>query len=342
MAWGAVSPQEAAHLGDDLTPLGGEKAANADGSIPAWTGGIKSAADAGFPELQVRRPSPRSVRERQAAVHHHHGQLAQYAAKLTEGHKALLQDLPRLQDGWSTRRIAAPSAPQRIYDAHQAHRDDREARCRTATVSPARSEAFRFRFRRRASRCSGITCCAIAAIAAARQVGQVPMTAGGSYTLVNFKEEFLFPYYVPGMTEAGAGQRASCTSCRRPPRRRAWPVRCCWCRRRSTSRRRIAPRLDLQPRAAPRAPRAATWPSTIRAPTRTTCAPIRPVRHVQRQPAALRLEAGRQEGDVRPVQLLPAAERASSSTATLLHEEPHQPGPTRATSCTGCGSWTRR
>jgi hypothetical protein len=40
-------------------------------------------------------------------------------------------------------------------------------------------------------------------IAAARQVGQVPMTAGGSYTVVNLKEEFFFPYYVLGMTEAG-------------------------------------------------------------------------------------------------------------------------------------------
>ena len=29
-----------ARLGADLTPLGGEKAGNADGSIPAWEGGI--------------------------------------------------------------------------------------------------------------------------------------------------------------------------------------------------------------------------------------------------------------------------------------------------------------
>ena len=48
-AWGAVSPEEAARLGAELTPLGGEKAANADGSIPAWSGGLKSAAEAGFP-----------------------------------------------------------------------------------------------------------------------------------------------------------------------------------------------------------------------------------------------------------------------------------------------------
>lgn len=36
----AVSPDEAAKLGKSLTPLGAEMAGNADGSIPAWTGGL--------------------------------------------------------------------------------------------------------------------------------------------------------------------------------------------------------------------------------------------------------------------------------------------------------------
>ena len=35
-----VDPAEAAKLGQALTPLGAEKAANADGSIPAWSGGL--------------------------------------------------------------------------------------------------------------------------------------------------------------------------------------------------------------------------------------------------------------------------------------------------------------
>jgi hypothetical protein len=39
-------------------------------------------------------------------------------------------------------------------------------------------------------------------IAAGLQVGQAPLTTGGSYTLVNFKEEFYFQYYEPGITEA--------------------------------------------------------------------------------------------------------------------------------------------
>lgn len=35
-----LSAAEAARLGADLTPVGAEKAGNADGSIPAWTGGL--------------------------------------------------------------------------------------------------------------------------------------------------------------------------------------------------------------------------------------------------------------------------------------------------------------
>ena len=46
----AVSPDEAAKLGTTLTPVGAEMAGNADGSIPAWTGGLPknaAAVDAG-------------------------------------------------------------------------------------------------------------------------------------------------------------------------------------------------------------------------------------------------------------------------------------------------------
>ena len=68
-AMAAVSAADAAKLGAELTPLGAEKAGNADGSIPAWDGGLTSAAQAGFAELQSGPASPRSVRQRQAAVH---------------------------------------------------------------------------------------------------------------------------------------------------------------------------------------------------------------------------------------------------------------------------------
>jgi hypothetical protein len=38
-AFGAVSAEEAAKLGDSLTPMGAEKAGNG-GAIPAWDGGL--------------------------------------------------------------------------------------------------------------------------------------------------------------------------------------------------------------------------------------------------------------------------------------------------------------
>ncbi|GAA6136241.1 DUF1329 domain-containing protein [Oceaniserpentilla sp. 4NH20-0058] len=40
-AMAKVSPQEAAKLGKELTPMGAEKAGNKAGTIPAWTGGLK-------------------------------------------------------------------------------------------------------------------------------------------------------------------------------------------------------------------------------------------------------------------------------------------------------------
>ena len=42
----AVSPDEAAKLGASLTPFGAEKAGNADGTIPEWTGGLATNAAA--------------------------------------------------------------------------------------------------------------------------------------------------------------------------------------------------------------------------------------------------------------------------------------------------------
>ena len=40
----AVPESEAAKLGSSLTPLGAERAGNADGSIPAWDGGLPTNA----------------------------------------------------------------------------------------------------------------------------------------------------------------------------------------------------------------------------------------------------------------------------------------------------------
>ncbi len=46
VATAEMTPQDAARLGKDLTPLGAEMAGNKDGSIPAWTGGLGKATSA--------------------------------------------------------------------------------------------------------------------------------------------------------------------------------------------------------------------------------------------------------------------------------------------------------
>ena len=56
-ALAAVSPEEAARLGKDLTPIGAEKAGNKEGTIPEWTGGITQ-IPANFDVKTGRRPDP--------------------------------------------------------------------------------------------------------------------------------------------------------------------------------------------------------------------------------------------------------------------------------------------
>ena len=86
----AVSPDEAAKLGTSLTPVGAEMAGNADGSIPAWTGGLPTNAGAvdaaGF--LADPFPSEQPLFTITAQ------NVDQYAAKLTPGQLALFKRYP--------------------------------------------------------------------------------------------------------------------------------------------------------------------------------------------------------------------------------------------------------
>lgn len=55
-----VSDEEAARLGKDLTPIGAEKAGNADGTIPPWEGGLTYENYPDLPKVKPgdRRPDP--------------------------------------------------------------------------------------------------------------------------------------------------------------------------------------------------------------------------------------------------------------------------------------------
>ena len=112
-AYAAVDAQKAAELKTVLTPLGAEKAGNKDGSIPAWTGGVASGTPA-FVGSSGRRADPYAADKKLYSVTAKN--MGDYADKLTDGTKALLQKFPDTYriDVFPTRRSAA--APQWVYD----------------------------------------------------------------------------------------------------------------------------------------------------------------------------------------------------------------------------------
>ena len=105
----AVTPEEAAVLGEELTPFGAEKAGNADGTIPAWTGGLTE-PPASYEQGSGKRPDPWAEEEPYLVITKDN--MAEYADNLTEGTKALLERLG--DDGFqikvwpSHRSFAAP------------------------------------------------------------------------------------------------------------------------------------------------------------------------------------------------------------------------------------------
>jgi hypothetical protein len=110
-AFGAVPPEEANKLKSTLTPLGAEKAGNADGSIPAWTGGYTSVA----PGYKSGDPRPDYFGDEKPIVQITKANMGKYADKLSEGDQYLLNKHPTYRiDVYPTHRTA--SAPQWVYD----------------------------------------------------------------------------------------------------------------------------------------------------------------------------------------------------------------------------------
>lgn len=106
-----VSEQEAAQLQDRLTPVGAERAGNADGSIPAWTGGQVATGTAA--PAQGPRPDPFAADRPLFAITADNWR--RYADRLPEGARHLFQTRPDYRmDIYPTRRSAA--APDWVYD----------------------------------------------------------------------------------------------------------------------------------------------------------------------------------------------------------------------------------
>lgn len=110
-AFAAVPPEQAARLGNDLTPFGAEKAGNASGTIPAWTGGFTQPVPG--EEVGGKRLDPFADEKPLFTITAQN--MDQYSEQLTDGVKAMLQKYPdtyRL-DVYPTHRTA--TAPEWVY-----------------------------------------------------------------------------------------------------------------------------------------------------------------------------------------------------------------------------------
>lgn len=106
-ALAAVTPEQAAQLGKTLTPLGAEQPGNADGSIPAWTGGLGTTSGKQSPEGFLDDP----YASEQPLFTIDARNAEQYKDKLSPGQLAMLKRYPdsyRLPVYPSHRSVALP------------------------------------------------------------------------------------------------------------------------------------------------------------------------------------------------------------------------------------------
>ena len=184
----AISQEEANRLGQDLTPLGGEKAGNAGGSIPAWDGGI-TAPPAGY-KPGDHHADPFAGEKPLFTITP--ATAGQYADKLTAGQLALLKayadySLPVYP---SHRTV---SNPQRIYDATKkyattaalAEGGNGITGAVLGTPFPIPQSGIEVVWNH-LTRYRGV--------ASQRNIAQAAPQRDGSYTLVQFDDEFLINY----------------------------------------------------------------------------------------------------------------------------------------------------
>ncbi|RLB65799.1 MAG: DUF1329 domain-containing protein, partial [Deltaproteobacteria bacterium] len=191
----ALSADEVARLGKDLTPLGAEKAGNADGTIPAWEGGITT-PPAGY-KVGDHHPDPYAGDKVLFTITA--ANMDQYKDKLTVGHLEMLKAYDTFKMNiYPTHRSAA--SPQRIYDATKTSAANAElvnggdgvVKTVNGIPFPIPKSGIEVLWNHLLRYRGDI---------ASRKIAQAPMTRGGSYTLVKFEDEFNLIYSQEGMTE---------------------------------------------------------------------------------------------------------------------------------------------
>jgi hypothetical protein len=192
----AITSEQAARLGQDLTPLGAERAGNSAGTIPEWTGGITQ-PPAGY-RVGMHHPDPFPSDQPLYTVAS--ANAGQYADILTPGHQALLQAYPNTYKliVYPTRRSA--SFPQRIYDA-TSQIATTASLINNGNGLTGATVGIPFPVPQNGQEAIWNHLVRFRGVSVSRWAGQAAPSRSGSYTLVNFEDEFLMNYSVEGMTE---------------------------------------------------------------------------------------------------------------------------------------------
>ena len=184
-----VSSADAAKLGTELTPLGGEKAGNADGSIPAWNGGLTS-APAGYSEGDFH-PDPYAGETPLFTITG--ANYKEHAEYLSDGLIKMFETYPDSfkLPVYKTHRSA--SNPQFVYDATKANATRAELLDGGNGISGA---AVGIPFPIPANGLEAIWnhIARYRGQAVQRNGGQAAVTAGGDYNVIGFDEQLLIQY----------------------------------------------------------------------------------------------------------------------------------------------------
>lgn len=186
---------QVARLGQDLTPVGAEKAGNAAGTIPEWTGGIL-AAPAGY-KPGDHHPNPFADDKILFTITK--ANLEQYRQFLSPGQIALFDLYPDTfkMNIYPTRRSA--SFPQYFYDATKKIAANAEL---VEGGNGLRNAAIGIPFPIPSNGLEAIWNHIVRyrGVAASRNGGQAAPTAQGAYTIIGFDEQIMFKYSHPDAT----------------------------------------------------------------------------------------------------------------------------------------------
>lgn len=191
----AMLESNAARLGQDLTPLGAERAGNAEGTIPAWTGGLSN------PGADVHRPQ-NPFPDDQPLYTITPDNLSEHRERLSPGQIAMFDRYPTYKMHiYQTRRTAA--YPQEIYDIVKTNAENASLAeggmgldnfsgyvpfpVPTSGLEVIWNHITRYR--------GG---------AVQRTVGQFPVQANGNYEMVRLREQLVWPEQLQGGRDARA------------------------------------------------------------------------------------------------------------------------------------------